>query len=239
MSDRGIIFSAPMVRALLDGRKTQTRRLLALRHGSWASADAPTDAAWAPDSGFKPDKRAGHTWALHSPYLNGSRLLHGVCKVPYAPGDRLYVREAATFADDEGDKLDGMGSMIYYRADQNSADLEHAQRLGLKWRPSIHMFRTWSRMTLVVTDVRVQRLQEISAEDAIAEGIESGFAGWRDYRTDRGGDPARASTSCPINSYRSLWNTLHTKAGETWADNPWIVAVTFDVHQMNIDMMPL
>lgn len=105
-------------------------------------------------------------------------------------------------------------------------------------RLSRFMPRTLSRMWLEVTAVRVERLQECSEEDAIAEGVE-GFAciggqAWRDYGGGSGFnktypvDPAKRS-------YAALWNSLHTAEGKRWEDNPWVVAVSFDVHLGNID----
>jgi len=115
--------------------------------------------------------------------------------------------------------------------------------------PSIHMPRWASRMWLAVTEVRVQRLQECSEADAIAEGIEPGLhpdtgveSGWRDYSLIEAGPhkgkkhphaivPWREATK----SYETLWNSLHTAEGERWQDNPWVCAVSFTCHHGNID----
>lgn len=204
MTTKGIIFSGPMVRALLDGRKTQTRRLLNPQpqcltgRGKRIYADADWRKSW----------RDGEDDDL-----------------PYAPGDRLYVRETWSHSGEGvwsiADAQMAMNGRALYRMD-------HEGPPPLHWWPSIHMPRKFSRLWLGVTEVRVQRLQDISAEDAIAEGI--GMGPPRDPRYYEQPGPGAA-----VAAYAALWNSLHTKPGETWADNPWIVAVSFTVHKGNID----
>lgn len=202
MADRPIIFSAPMVRALLEGRKTQTRRLI--------TKSGALDA-----------------FAVFGPKF---LLQSGNVDVRYAIGDRLYVRESLERAN---------GEAVGYPADGS-----WLPNTPWQWRhdklPSIHMPRRLSRLTLIVTDVRVQRLQEISEEDAIAEGIEpiDGPQGraWKSYETYPDGTPhphASVPNRSPITSYMELWNSLHGVG--SWDANPWIVAITFYVAQRNID----
>ncbi|NUB24295.1 hypothetical protein [Azospirillum brasilense] len=241
MRDIPIIFSAPMVRALLDGRKTQTRRILKPQ----PSGKIPRDASWEPDSGFKADGRAGKDWSLHSPYLNGSRLLHATAKVRCAVGDRLWVRENfSRHLYDDG---------CWYWADGNVADLD-SERI----RPSIHMPRWASRLALVVEQVRVERLQDISEADAKAEGaiftdfgtytpngtmsVDGGKTfhpfkprqhdgwhfGWAS-RPDECMGSARGA-------FANLWRRLHGEGA--WAANPWVAALTFRVIRSNIDAIP-
>jgi hypothetical protein len=146
MKERPILFSAPMVRAILDGRKTQTRRVVKPQpyaNGWWHHKDiaAPID---------NPD------------FLSLS---------PYGfIGDRLWVRE--TWCHFPADAPDGMGENTYYRADPaNSVGCEPIlARNGVKWRPSIFMPRWASRLLLEVTAIRVERLQELDDADAQAEG---------------------------------------------------------------------
>lgn len=176
MTDRPILFSAPMVRALLDGRKTQTRRIL------------------------KPQPLMGYT-----PDVTASKGIR------FAKGDRLYVRERVWLP--EG--TDNPHGHVTYHAD-------HGDDRALKWRPGIHMPRWASRLTLTVTDVRIERLQEISEEDAIAEG-------------------SREPSLVPIigacwserDAYAKLWEHINGPGG--WGANPWVVALTFTVEQRNID----
>lgn len=204
MGDRPILFSAPMIRALLDGRKTQTRRVV---------NPIPHDPALRPGmTGYKPAPL--HLWqaAPSGPYFPPR----------YVAGDRLWVREAcATWIGDIRD--------VAYRADETDdewANLRHDAKLGFwKLRPSIHMPRWASRITLTVTDVRVQRLNEISEADAQAEGappIGADDATDEDERSHRWG-------------FINLWNSLHGPGA--WAQNPWVAAYTFTVARGNIDQL--
>ncbi len=210
MADRGIIFSTPMVRALLDGRKTQTRRLAKPRGSRRPSL---LDGEWADSYVLDPGNAE---WLARD--------------LPCAPGDRLYVREAWTARMTHGWTISDARSRMFqeeilYRADGvDSID---------GWWPSIHMPREFSRLWLNVTDVRVQRVQDISREDAIAEGLEWVAPGmWAVDRT------LPIIGDCPRLVFSELWNSLHTELGERWDDNPWIVAVTFEVNRGNIDTTP-
>ncbi|MBK4723552.1 hypothetical protein JJL56_32445 [Azospirillum sp. YIM DDC1] len=102
---------------------------------------------------------------------------------------------------------------------------------GFTWKPAMHMPRWASRITLVVEDSRFQRLQDISECDARAEGAaECANGWWFDRNPVLAGSDARGAFYC-------LWNSLHDKPGERWADNPEIVALTFAVHRCNIDRL--
>lgn len=173
MADRPILFSAPMVKALLDGRKTQTRRIL------------------------KPQP-IGFDWYDLK------------CKPRFKVGDRLWVRETWNNAIGSSDEP-------YFKATvAEDTDWTAEERANLVWRPSIFMPRWASRLTLTVTDVRVERLQDISEEDAIAEGVPAGL----EHIHGPGG-------------YRDIWETIN--GAGSWAANPWVVAITFDVLNQNID----
>jgi hypothetical protein len=196
MAIRPIIFSAPMVLALLAGRKTQTRRV-----------HKPQ-----PKFGFKPWQDDG-IWKQSGYGEAGDDFL----AVPYAPGDLLYVREAAYFAPNR---------VAYAAANGELAKGERVEGFG-RLKPSIHMPRWASRLTLAVTDVRVQRLNEISKGDAMAEGVAATeFWSAAVSNTDSRWEPARIA-------FRLLWNSLH--GPDAWLLNPWVVAVTFDVHKANVD----
>ena len=197
MTDKPIIFSAPMVRALLAGTKTQTRRLLKPPYGTleWLG-----NAQWRP-----------------------------ICTKIF-PGDRLWVRECwrtASAYDDLSPSQMGGEEPIRYEADQawQTWGWGRPHSTG-RHRAARHMPRWASRLTLVVTDVRVQRLQEISEADAKAEGV--GGVCWEDWR-DYGGP---SSYRLP---FRSLWNNIH--GPDAWDANPWVAAISFTVHRCNIDKM--
>ena len=189
MADKPIIFSAPMVRALLDGSKTQTRRVIKKK----AAFDALTIG--------------GPSWLT----------LAGNCDllpINARPGDRLWVREAVTWVSAWGWR---------YRADNDDlTEKREAGEVG-KWRPSIHMPRWASRLTLTVTDVRVERLQEIREADAVAEGVDA---------VPMDEVPRQASMS-RRSDFAALWKSLHGPAA--WGANPWVAAYTFTVQRGNID----
>ena len=208
MADKGIIFSAAMVRALLDGRKTQTRRLLSLR-------------GYRGFREFGPSDTAGYDWHFRRADACWCDVTEGRLRelLPYASGDRLYVREnfqMLSFGDYAPTKH--WPADVRYAATDTLADSDKDVR-GYPWRPCIHMPRFASRLWLEVTDVQVQRVAGISHADAKAEGV--------DWQADYGLSPRE--------HFAALWNSLHGKPGERWEDSPWIVAVTFTVHHGNID----
>ena len=246
MTDRPIIFSAPMVRALLDGRKTQTRRVLKPWPGQqakWLTSEvlhrAPSCYLATVDGhlGAQMQHPLAGQWS-DGVYNDPLSPLTWV-RLPYAPGDRLYVREAHYLTDD-GEFESVVYAEDYLEAERHIASIfEMREKFGLSesWakphlrlRPSIHMPRWASRLTLIVTDVRVQRLQEISNDDALDEGCECDSDGWRDYE-----HPATQCCGTGRDSFRTLWNSLH--GPDAWASSPWVVAISFNVHRGNIDQI--
>lgn len=202
MTDRPILFSAPMVRALLDGRKTQTRRILKpqpvnpyLENGDWWDETAPGTA---------------------TPMILKA----------YA-GDRLWVKETHARVGDNCDDhmaCPDLTRLVYYRADDVQPELS-------RWRPSIFMRRQDSRVTLIVTDVRVERLNDCSDEDAFAEGIplDNPRAGIEvDIDGQWWAGAARAR-------YRKVWEEIN--GAGAWEANPWVAAYTFRVIKQNIDQI--
>lgn len=207
MADRPILFSAPMVRALLAGTKTQTRRELDV------FCDEPP--AYVEDGMIKaldPDDQP-YRWPR-----------------THAVGDRLWVREAwrtfSTFDDEPPRNLDFVH--VWYEADAGyKPKIRYPHGRG-RYRHGRFMPRWFSRLTLTVTAVRVERLQEISEADAIAEGVERDSDGWRDY--------LMPNTQCCANacdSYRTLWEAINGPG--SWEANPWAAAYTFTVEHRNID----
>jgi hypothetical protein len=227
MTDKPIIFSGPMVRALIDGRKTQTRRVL--------KPQPRENVFWGPEW-YAPVKIDNHGEEYPGADVFGIYGEEWGQRIPYAPGDRLWVREAwksdRAYDDLAPSEMGGDEPLIYV------ADNE-VQRWG--WKPDVlsrwgryrharFMPRWASRLTLTVTDVRVQRLQEISDHDAWAEGV----------------NPCEEGHACPggpygsccghfdyIGPFRTLWNSLH--GPDAWSANPWVAAVTFTVERRNID----
>lgn len=258
MTDRPILFSTPMVRALLAGTKTQTRRLLKEQPPEWATfCQQPSMLnilhQWVP-SGL---------WAWSEPEQDPPRALrrwpidkdgqHYWLRPRIAKGDRLWVRENAAIRTQRWHHEDGHSYSISYRADENGSGQSlglpnsgDSQRKGeppyvfpkrshnksgsMRWQPSIHMPRRASRLTLTVTDVRIERLQDISEADAIAEGCKQYSSSTRLSR------PFNADwKGIYRQGYAELWNEINGDG--SWEDNPWIVAYTFTVHHCNIDQM--
>ncbi len=242
MSDRPILFSGTMVRAILreveapGTGKTQTRRLLKLptqgiyehpKMGGWTASTIGGKGCYLDPAMTIPAPERACIW--HQ--TTGTTILP-----PYAPGDRLWVRE--TWA--AGACANGLAPSclhpafwlhdnggLWYAADE--AEPAHPVTPKGPNRPGIHMPRWASRLTLHVTNVRVQRLQEISEADARAEGIEP-----REIRPVHdidqpaetwwfGTENGRASAK---SAFRDLWDSLNAERAP-WASNPWVVAVSF------------
>lgn len=217
-----------MVRALLDGRKTQTRRILQL-----GTMLEPMPDVWEA-------KEINGVWHFVSdhPECRGRQR----APVRFRKGDRLYVRETwrAEARWDYGSPAQiKRGAPIYYAADPDPRDSEPGCA-GRK-RPGIHMPRWVSRLTLTVTDVRVQRLQQISEADCIAEGPPE-LREMRGLGRPLDGvmvvDPAQPHVGmAPRTWYRELWDAINGLGA--WDADPWIVALTFTVERRNIDAIPL
>lgn len=209
MADRPIIFSAPMVQALLAGRKSQTRRII---------NPQPTDEAVA-DGSF---------------VANANRLIRPA-PIRYAVGDRLYVRENHALVPASAYRMSEGVVQAVNPADRYEAAIYAAgwDRSKPKWRPCIHMPRWASRLTPLVTEVRVQRLQDISEEDAAAEGARSAFGEW----FDAGCFQVPADRVPSLTLFAGLWGQIY--GDDAWAENPWIVAVSFTIHLGNIDALPV
>lgn len=204
MTDRPIIFSGPMVQALFDGRKTQTRRILKPH-----SDMARMLSVWM-----------GEVAAFHETDRT-SRLRIGRVitdhKLPFSPGDRLWVRETwRTHCD--------MDHITPRDLPRDAAIQYPATYDGWvsKRRPAIHMPRWASRLTLTVADVRVERLQDITLGDIVQEvGAKSIY----DFKPAHDG----------FRVWQELWNSINGEG--SWAENPFVCALTFTVHKANIDHM--
>lgn len=219
MTERGILFSAPMVRALLDGSKTQTRRAVKL--------PVEYDAAWR--GGWKiVHSKVTQTVEMFNE-LRGRPLGCDVAICPYGqPGDRLWVRE--TWADLEQITDGCFARQAIYRADDieqygNEDEFVDVTSPDMRWRPSIHMPRWASRILLEITGVRVERLHDISDQDAIAEGISRVGPGWERWHPDPADTEHTGSTQDPRLSYRGLWESIN--GAGSWDANPWVWVVEF------------
>lgn len=196
MTERGMIFNAEMVRAVLDGRKTQTRRMLTPHHLKMIDAAASIGECYPLESGNQ--------------HENSQSYYREWC--PFgAVGDRLWVRETYGF------EIRSVGGtpheQIVYRASKPDAVRLYdcnGKPYPMKWTPSLHMRRKYSRITLEITGVRVERLNDITEDGAKAEG---------------------APTECCVIGdkhflgFRSLWRSIY--GADSWQANPWVWVIEF------------
>lgn len=202
MKEKPILFSGEMVRAILEGRKTQTRRIV--KFTKWM--------------------HSGEIFhAIEAMNLSSNKCIikRGVCdgitdkwNYPYgAAGDRLWVRETWC-AEPEYDMVKPsdipLDSPIWYRA-QADDDLS-------KWRPSIFMPRWASRITLEITNIRVERLQDISKSDAISEGVKP--------CDDESHHEIPFGCVCEVDRFKSLWDSINADRAP-WESNPWVFVIEF------------
>jgi len=249
MKERPILFSGEMVQAIIDGRKTMTRRVI-----------NQTPAGFRFD-GFITDGTKDRGKAVFSPSENFQYDITGNIKVlcPYGqPGDRLWVRETwRVGAWDEND----CAIKVDYRADGFSrqewlyvpnekyfeklwiqSSLDADEKIGrnrdfsytwepgqspCRWRPSIFMPRWVSRITLEITNIRVERLQDISEEDAFAEGIDDESEEYnRAEHFQLGGSQIQGGAPA-IFTFIGLWDSINAKRGYSWESNPWVWVIEF------------
>jgi hypothetical protein len=199
MKERPILFQGAMVRALLDGSKTQTRRMV---------KDLPS---WP----ITEICQCRDKWMPNGPASSGVGMAAGHWRLcPYGqPGDRLWVRETHSPMGDTQSP-----SSCWYRADREYPQVR-------KWIPSIHMRRQYSRILLEVVSVRVERLNDCSAADAIAEGIRRIDEGFERWHPDPADTEHTGTTKDPVLSYRGLWESIN--GAGSWDANPWVWVVEF------------
>ncbi|NKI99624.1 hypothetical protein [Novosphingobium sp. SG707] len=231
MADRPILFSAPMVRALHDGRKTQTRRVLNPQPPGWIYPnDKPGYSCLTPKGSIE----------FRGRYIDEKGEDHGPAskflKLPFLKKDRLWVREAyfqrGHWEPVEGARTKGgkqkwrfVPADYFYTFDEPAEyrkGRHHNDPATVAWHKRLGRFmpRSLSRFTLTVTDVRVERLQDISGRDAVAEGVQSRLP-------DNG---------IAQQEYADLWDSINGPGA--WYANPWVVAVTFSIAHHNIDAGP-
>jgi len=251
MKETGLIFSGPMVGAIREGRKAQTRRIVSKRNSfcqcpfDWHDLESPQTFV---------DRSGGGSWYLHAPISNSppghdkTAIMRIFCRfappgeweeepnraegyVP--PATRIWVRETfcawsgvlpndvdgAEYYQTEGPLHDELHYDITYRADSQPP-------MPVRWRPSIHMPRWASRIMLEVTGVRVERLQEISEEDAIAEGAFDASEDDKQQAARLAAAEGRESVGA-IDYFRQVWNSLHAGKGHGWDTNPWVWVIEF------------
>lgn len=223
MTERPILFSGPMVRAILDGRKTQTRRVM--------KNQPPDDVAPISVSRYHPTIVDRNGDEAPGDEIFGAYSDDGEwgCKSPFGePGDRLYVRETWQHSNHPLGPYD-TDCDVFYRADYLDdplgPDLERSpDGIRREWRPSIHMPRAAARTLLEVTGARVERLQDISEADARAEGVTIEERHKVGYCLG----PGRGADRPPsIRAFRELWDGLNSGRGYGWDSNPWLWIIEF------------
>jgi len=187
-----IIFSTPMVQAILDGKKTQTRRVIKPQPDGEIKANIPYEFY-----GTKTERIFTDTKAYLAP-----------CSV----GDILWVRETFCEVPYEHNHVPIKGGYITIPKYAYKADSER-DYTGI-WKPSIHMPREAARIFLQVTNVRVERLQDITEEDAIAEGMSKTLVDGVTFISAKG-------------KFHALWDTLYAKRGHPWENNDWVWVYEF------------
>ena len=205
-----ILFKGEMVRALLSGAKTQTRRVI---------KPQPLHISWFEHQ---------NGWCAKI-----TEQKYEMVNLPYQVGDLLWVRETwatSSIYDRLSPKNIPINGLLWFASEGTKPD--HAGR----WRPSIFMPQWASRITLKVTGVRIERVNQISEEDAIAEGVAPGFryefcgtSSWhenRDERLDKGFEMGKVKRTGPVELFAALWDSINgKKPGCKFADGPWVMVV--------------
>jgi len=231
MKERPILFSGEMVRAILDGRKTQTRRKMKPRppsgvpsvvHCEPLNADFNRFAFWIPEDDSpvflsKPIPGARHfkmcSGLTGNVKLAGKKTCHWKC--PYGvPGDRLWVKETWLRGD--------LGS-VFYREDFVSGIYQGHSPNFTNWKSSIHMPRSAARITLEITNIRVERLHAIGEDDAKAEGVQ-----WDGDYFLGGVHEVKGTQKCwatARDAFKAIWQSINRPG--SWEKNPWVWVVEF------------
>ncbi len=230
MRERPILFSSSMARAILDGKKTQTRRIIKPSLGSSILGNTPgrPKIDWQQAVDIRPflndGGRSPRWWTAHACRYSSPPagiISHFLC--PYGnPGDRLWVRETWANRAVTVDTHGFTGAQIVYRADEPKGAEVNGD--PLRWHPSIHMRREDSRLTLEITGIRVERLNEISEDDAQAEGVEPVWmvAGEHPEPSGQWTEDHAANYG---EAYARLWDKINGPGA--WEQNPWVWCISF------------
>ncbi|MDP9037816.1 MAG: hypothetical protein M3O02_00915 [Acidobacteriota bacterium] len=208
MTERPILFNGPMVRAVLDGRKSQARRVV-----KWNN-HAGVNLAF---SRLEAEHMFNVMWGLYSRDGEARWQERANAKCPYGKsGDLLWVRETFGFDCMAGADECAHKDCIHYRADVT--DGRATESWKGHWKPATHMPRWASRITLEITEIRVQRLQEISEADAVAEGTRIDH-----MPIDVSRMPYPTHIDC--GRFAAAWESINGSG--SWDANPWVWAVSF------------
>ena len=220
MAEKPIIFSTEMVKAILDGRKTQTRRV--------CKEIALCDFEWALDREPYIGNYRTFTWdwvTLENVWLYDIQTdvddhRTYLLKPKYQPGDHLWVRETWAYVDR---RFGGDDEFYVYRASEDGQVWEREIE-NWCWRPSIHMPKEAARIWLKVTGVRVERLQGMTEEDARGEGCIT----FQDKISNRSFEGVTTFDLTAREAFKDLWNSINAKRGYGWETNPWVWVIEFE-----------
>lgn len=197
MKERGILFSAPMVRALIAGEKTMTRRIIKTTPEWWTHA---TVGMHSP----APEEHAPKIYGAL--FRNHNTKADWLLKCPYGqPGDTLWCRESFSYREYDREIIENLDPMFWYWADGNPTEGNFT-----KPKPSIHMPRIASRITLELTEVRVELVSDISEADAIAEGM---------------GNPIGLNATAPRDVFAEVWDSIN--GAGSFDSGAWVWVLSF------------
>jgi len=208
MKERPILFSGEMVKAILEGRKTQTRRVAKIEFNGGTSKH---DYVTSIEENVNYKGKCIHFYDKNHFYMGSSNYPYGL------PGDRLWVRE--TWAHDDPDCNNvhcEISDHIWYKASENKIVADSFAG-SARWKPSIFMPRWASRITLEIVNIRVERVQDIDMNGMIAEGIHVSYVA-----TARSG-----ILLTELHAFKTLWDSINAKRGYSWESNPWVWVVEF------------
>lgn len=214
MAVRPILFNTESVRAILDGKKTQTRRVIKGLQGLNVYRAEPAEDAYETLSQWD----FFYGWSEHGALFDATESL----KAPFAVGDTLWVRETWDSVPVSPERKWIFGGMYYYKADGDS----RPSGWRGNWHPSIHMPRRAARIFLRVTDIHVEQLRDITEEQAMLEGFSSGFMVYSEDDVDEW---------TAVEDFSLQWDETIPKHPNKfkrhpwyWKDNPWVWVITFE-----------
>ena len=246
MPEHPIVFNGDMTKAILDGRKTQTRRIIKLQPPNEYHYDEENvgmilkkqPAKWDGKEYWRYGAKWGSQPNCNQPF---PKCLYGEA------GDRLWVRETWDFRPMGGACAKNRIAIVGYKTDGATKSVcvpeDCNPKIHKKWRSPIHMFQWATRIWLEITGIRVEMLQDISEEDAKAEGVKDlgrfGVYGYEIYAdtTKAKLRNLRCGTICKTarRSFHSLWDSLNAKRGYGWDKNPWVRVTEFKRLQEKAD----
>jgi len=227
MKEKPILFNGEMVRAILEGRKTQTRRVMEVQPvhedgGYWWPNRKDWKVSWAAEDSTAADLPNFKVEPATEWFLENNKCRYG------KPGDQLWIRETCWIAkkrfshDDDNNCVDpdGDGRQVGYDASMSGEGRSVAKDYGVSKYPSIHMPRWASRIQLEIVNVRVERVQDISHDDALAEGVIPYTKNTMKLVSDKNASPACLA-------FEALWDSINAAKGMGWEANPFVWVIEF------------